>query len=316
MPEVRSWTIRPAVPERDFAAIAGIMSEELTYEVTEAQLHEWEARHWDGLIRNRLVAEANGRVVGYGLSAHQPWDPPGQFEVWPAVTQAKRHSGIGAALYAAVLACARERGATVLTSEVQEGDTESMRFAERRGFAIDRHLFESQLDVMAFDEAPFAGTIEAVEARGIRFFSLADADTPEVRRALHKVNTVTALDIPGYTGGSPTYDEFGQMVFSASWFAPEGQILAADGDRMVGLTAIGYYPEQGLMVNNMTGVLSEYRGRRIALALKLLAIRLAKQKGVGRLRTSNDSENAPMLAINRKLGYVPEAGVYRLIRPL
>jgi hypothetical protein len=32
--------------------------------------------------------------------------------------------------------------------------------------------------------------------------------------------------------------------------------------------------------------------------------------------TNNDSQNAPMLAINRKLGYVPRPGIFRLVRPV
>jgi hypothetical protein len=31
------------------------------------------------------------------------------------------------------------------------------------------------------------------------------------------------------------------------------------------------------------------------------------------VRTDNDSKNAPMLAVNRKLGYKPEPGYYRLV---
>jgi hypothetical protein len=47
--------------------------------------------------------------------------------------------------------------------------------------------------------------------------------------------------------------------------------------------------------------------------LKLQTILLAKQKGIRYVRTDNDSKNAPMLAINRKLGYKPEPGYYRLL---
>jgi GNAT superfamily N-acetyltransferase len=64
----------------------------------------------------------------------------------------------------------------------------------------------------------------------------------------------------------------------------------------------------------MTGVLREYRGRDIALALKLRAIQVARAREMRTMWTNNDSENAPMLAINRKLGYQPEPGVIRLIR--
>ena len=31
------------------------------------------------------------------------------------------------------------------------------------------------------------------------------------------------------------------------------------------------------------------------------------------IRTNNDSNNAPMLAVNRKLGYKSEPGLYRLL---
>jgi len=57
-----------------------------------------------------------------------------------------------------------------------------------------------------------------------------------------------------------------------------------------------------------------WRGRGIALALKLLAIACARRYGVTYISTNNDSENAPMLAINRTLGYQPEPGYYRMLR--
>ncbi len=42
------------------------------------------------------------------------------------------------------------------------------------------------------------------------------------------------------------------------------------------------------------------------------SIRCAKRQGAASIRTNNDSQNAPMLAINRKFGYRPEPGFYRL----
>ena len=54
----------------------------------------------------------------------------------------------------------------------------------------------------------------------------------------------------------------------------------------------------------------------VAQALKLQTILLAKREGVRYERTNNDSQNAPMLAVNRKLGYKPEPGIYHLLRTL
>lgn len=65
------------------------------------------------------------------------------------------------------------------------------------------------------------------------------------------------------------------------------------------------------MYNMVTGVDRAHRGHGVAQALKLLAIRCARRYGAIYIRTHNDSENAPILAINRKLGYQPQPGLYQ-----
>lgn len=92
--------------------------------------------------------------------------------------------------------------------------------------------------------------------------------------------------------------------------------IAADGDRFVGTTRMTLNADTGSMYITFTGVDPEYRGRGIALALKLLAVEKARQLGVRYLRTNNDSQNAPMLAVNQKLGYVPQPGLYVLLKDL
>lgn len=66
------------------------------------------------------------------------------------------------------------------------------------------------------------------------------------------------------------------------------------------------------MYNMMTGVDEAYRGQKIAQILKLHSFQFAKEYGADFIRTHNDSLNAPMLAINRKLGYEPNPGEFRL----
>ncbi len=70
------------------------------------------------------------------------------------------------------------------------------------------------------------------------------------------------------------------------------------------------------MYHEYTGVSRAYRGKKIALALKIKAVRLAKHGGASYLRTDNDSLNEPILKINRQLGYAPLRGSYRIIAPL
>jgi RimJ/RimL family protein N-acetyltransferase len=81
----------------------------------------------------------------------------------------------------------------------------------------------------------------------------------------------------------------------------------------VGIAAVALYPERNLAYNAFTGVDRDYRGRGLAQALKLLASRFAQRHGASSIATDNDSRNAPMLAINRKLGYRPQPGKYLLL---
>jgi GNAT superfamily N-acetyltransferase len=57
--------------------------------------------------------------------------------------------------------------------------------------------------------------------------------------------------------------------------------------------------------NDFTGVAPDYRGRGIATALKRQAIAWAQGNGVRWFYTSSEVGNAPMIAINRRLGYQP-----------
>jgi RimJ/RimL family protein N-acetyltransferase len=60
----------------------------------------------------------------------------------------------------------------------------------------------------------------------------------------------------------------------------------------------------GVLYQGITGPRREYRGRGLARALKLRTIEYARAQGKREIRTWNDTLNAPMLAINVKLGFV------------
>jgi RimJ/RimL family protein N-acetyltransferase len=44
----------------------------------------------------------------------------------------------------------------------------------------------------------------------------------------------------------------------------------------------------------------------------MVALQHARQQGVPHVRASNHSVNAPMIAVNDKLGYVPYDGIWTL----
>lgn len=308
-------TLRTADLTTDAPALAQLLSLTTPEAVTAQQVAEW-WRPRENEIRSTTVAlNSAGQVVGMADVESLAWKQAGIFRVRVIVTAEWRNQGIGNQLYAEALRFARTHNAKTLHSNVKDTDAASLRFAEQRGFAIDRHTFESVLDLSRFDETTFAGGVERLKALGFRFLSLAAAemDVEQARRKLYALNRETGLDNPGNSGTFSPYDEFRQDVFEASWFRADGQILAADGERWVALAAIALSPEHNSAYNAFTGVDREYRGRGLAYAVKLLAIRWAKQSGALLIRTDNDSQNGPMLAINRKLGYQPEPGTYQIV---
>jgi GNAT superfamily N-acetyltransferase len=311
-------TLRPLNLATDAPRLAALIATAQPEPVTPESLHEQEQHFPVGRNRRRCVALDHHRgIVGYVETAHYPWLPTQHFWLWIVVDPAAQRQGIGTQLYQDGLAFAQAQDATRLYSQVRDSCPICLRFAQQCGFTIARHLWESTLDLLHFDTRPFAGVVGAVAATGIRFFTLADVDTTlQVQQRLYDLNQRTGLDNPSSVAAWPSFEEFCTLLFGAPWYRPDGQIIAADGDQWVGMASVGYIAEANAMDNMFTGVERAYRGRKIGLALKLLAIGCARKYGATAMRTSNDSENAPMLAINQKLGYHPHAGRYRLMQDL
>jgi RimJ/RimL family protein N-acetyltransferase len=298
----------------DAADMARLYSYTLAEPMTVQTICDWWTLR-EGEIRvTTLAFDENCQVIGSWDLDRETWMEPGHYYIKVIVAPEERGHSLGTQMYEAVLGAARERGATYLESSVRETDLISLRFAQRRGFKIDHHSFESTLDLTDFDEHRFEDLMARLQAEGFHFFSLAEAGlTDENKNKLYEVNRASGLDNPGNHGIFPDFYAFSKNVFEASWFRADTQILVSQGERWVGLSAIGIYPEDQHAYNAFTGVLREYRGRGLAQALKLQTIRLAKKEGMRYIRTNNDSKNAPMLAVNRKLGYKPQPGSYQLL---
>jgi GNAT superfamily N-acetyltransferase len=302
----------------DLPRVAELYCQSNPEPISPEEILEWDTIKQSGGLRYRLVAEdESGHIVGYGHLVRDPYMAAGLYWVHIIVSPSERGKGYGHELYQTLSSV---ESATHLRAEVRDDCGEGLAFAERLGFTVDRHLFESTLDLASFDDSRFVGAIGAASAAGggLHFFSLADAgDTESARRQLWEINTRAAQDVPGNTGEVRPFEIFVQQVCHSSWYRPDGQILVADPNNLVvGMSAVGYFTnaDGAYMYNMMTGVLPEYRGRGIALALKLQTIECARRYGALYVRTNNDSENAPMLALNEKLGYRREPGLYRLLR--
>jgi GNAT superfamily N-acetyltransferase len=312
-----SIRLQPLHPQTDYPRLAELHNTDNPEAITAEQLQEWEAQAPQGQIRRRMVAvDEQGQIIGHNDTGRDPWMPLGLYDVLVLVDPAWRQQGIGALLYQDAFQFSKAQGAIRLQGMLRDNCAPCLRFAEQRGFSIERHRFESMLDLGAFDERSFSGHIQAIETSGIRFLTLADlGNTEGAQRRLHSLNERINRDTPGYQSWL-TFEAFQTQICGASWFRPDGQFVAVDGEDWIGMAAVGFFANTQSMYNMFTGVDRSYRGRGIALALKLLTIRCARAYNARYVRTHNDSENTPMLAVNRKLGYRPEPGLYRVARDL
>ena len=164
---------------------------------------------------------------------------------------------------------------------------------------------EQVLALADFDAAQHESSLKRAEAYGFKFFRLADVeDDPAVRCKLYTLVREGVLETPGHTGGFESFEEFSEKLFEPCyWRAAESQFLAADGEVWVGLSSLTVSGTEALF--GLTAVPKPYRGRGVARALKVRALTHAASQGVKTVKTSNDSSNHAMLALNRSLGFRP-----------
>lgn len=308
------FQLRPAQYPDDCERVVEMYNTFETEPATVARVLEWIDKMPEGaLFRPTAAVDEEGRVVGYSEVLRMPWSNAGSVWIEVMVDPAMQNQGLGTALLVEAERFALEQGATKLESGVRDNLPAAQAFAKKHGYEVRRHLFESTLAVADFDAARFAGTVEAVTARGIRFQTLADGPWDELSAKIYDFFLLTYPDMPGWEeDGFPPFDEWVKRALGGEAFRADCVILAMDGDRVAGVTRMEPRTATGTMYTYYTGVAREYRGRSIALALKLLAIETARRYGAPLMRTHNDSLNGPMLAINQRLGYLPDPGVYML----
>jgi RimJ/RimL family protein N-acetyltransferase len=163
-----------------------------------------------------------------------------------------------------------------------------------------------QLDLDKFDDAQFVAYQRRCQQSGINFTTMANlGDTAECRRALYELNKTCSADIPE-RGKFYTFDEYLAERIQTPLYDPEGVILAVSNDEWVGMATTSLCEAEGYAFSEMTGVLASHRGRGIAMAMKLLAIRFARSSGYRCLRTFHHPDNENAIGMNRRLGFVDE----------
>jgi GNAT superfamily N-acetyltransferase len=298
--------------EDDYAAEARLSNRIGLSEPTTSE----ELRHWDAsmtaphLVHRKFVVEevASATIVASGGLQQVPFNyHPHKFWTSVQVDPDHRRRGIGQRLYELVEREATERSAIGVWASARSDDPAGLAFLARQGFVEQRRVWISRLELAHANLSALSDRSATLAAEGIRFSTLAEEgeDRPEVRQRLHGLWDRTGQDIPIVGKHTPVpFEQFVRLELESPYFLSDAVFLAIHGQEYVGMSTLDVPSADPETLHvGFTGTIREFRGRGIATELKRRAVEYARGRGYRYLRTGNDSLNAPIWAINERLGF-------------
>lgn len=260
-----------------------------------------------------IVETEDGRIVAAGQTSDGGImaAKDGSFRGGVRVEPAHRRRGIGTALLERLEQHARSHGAPKMKSGVRGDEEDGVRFAQQHGYRETNRRYDAFLDVRTFDPSRFDDPDEVARRAGVRLVSVGElqrerTDVDALQRELYELGVELGHDIPRPDPiPMPSYEVVRDVFFTAQMFDRDASVVAVRDGRIVALT-ITAPRGPGISYTNMTGTVRPDRGKGIAMALKVKALKVLKARGDRLFGTTNDEQNAPMRGINARLGYVAD----------
>jgi GNAT superfamily N-acetyltransferase len=287
--------IRPLDPDRDAQDVVELVHQ--VFPVTTTTVESWRqqfahiperARHagWAAVVDGKLIARAEASLNWFS-ETHSAF-------AGVSVHEAFRRQGVGGRLWELASAHLDELAPTRVLTMFTETD-EAVRFARARGFAEARAESMSCVDPRTVDLSP-------LDSAHAELVPLGELDPREV----YEVDMAVTADVPMTDDVTDIrYEEWLDTIWRRPTITLDGSFAAIDDGKVVCITVLAANLEVGRALNEHTGTLRSHRGRGLAFLVKLAALRWAAASGVTAVWTMNDETNAPMLAVNRRLGYEP-----------
>ena len=272
----------------------------------------WEAPR-KGFAYARFIAEKDGAPVAYVAFVHGPWtklpDRHCEVEVW--LDQASLDVELLVTMFEWIGERAIADGSHLLMSYCAEDEPEMLEALSKVGYKPERIEKVWQLDLKEHGAHLIEDArreCDSAARAGIRLTTLADWRDPAALKKLLELSNLTVQDVPHTLPIlDETYEDFERRMHAPD--RPWDRVwIGLHEERPVSMSYLKFPPVRGPVWTSYTCTHPEYRGRGLARAVKLQGLAQAARLGVPVVYTDNDSENAPMLHINERLGYVRRPG--------
>jgi GNAT superfamily N-acetyltransferase len=285
--------LRPATLD-DIAGAAAVRASALPDVIITAEgMSTWLSDLPDDARMLLLAAEVDGELVGW-CTALRNWfgsDPDaGMLDV--SVRPEHQGRSIGARLVRDGLAHLDGIGLHTVRGSSPDGPAQRAT-AARFGFVEVHASSLSSVDPRTVDPIR--------PPDGVVLRSFGELDDP---RPLYELDQEASHDIPGDEGlDAMTLEQWTSRFFHAVMSDDEASLAAFVEGELAAFTMLRLDRPSGRAQNNLTATRRTFRGRGLARVLKSHSLHRAALAGATVAVTTNDETNAPMLAVNRALGY-------------
>ena len=287
--------ITPCVTDEDYDAWRQVRIAVVPYERTQSVA---ELRESDTPERLLVLAREDGRVVGSGMANRAESAASGS--VIPRVLPEHRRRGVGTALLHRLVEHVEALGLPMLRSGAD--DEESLAFARRLGFEeVNREVEQTFRIDGPVEPTPRPDGIKVVTAQ----------DRPGLWEAAYERFGLEAL--AGFAVDTPL--DVTAESWVRSWLGDPMFLALHDGE-VVGCAGLGLDPDRPTRAENgLTAVRRDWRGRGLAVHLKLVTLAWAAEHGISEVYTWTQDGNAAMRSLNTRLGYATTRVGIQLARP-